>query len=364
MHPKRIISVAIVGLGRAGWCLHLTPMFKLEGFKIVAVVDPDVDRCGEAFALTGCKCYSSIDTLLTETEAELVVVATPSVSHYADTLKVLSSGRHCVTEKPLASSFSETRELVDLASRLKLKLFVHHTHLHLGEYHHLRKIIESNVLGPIFHLRVFWGSYSRRWDWQTLRKNGGGQLMNTGSHVLSVVLPLLGSPVASVYSDLRNIKDAGDAEDHVHLVLKTEGGVTADIVVSSAIAQGMPRWILCGRYGTLVSDRSASRLRYYDSSEAPPLTVLDAAAPGRKYLSETLPWKEEELEITPLPVSSFAVNILEVLLDDAPQIVTPESVVEVARVIELAQTGRSAFDESVGSDGSVGLLPTSGSRGV
>jgi len=331
------ISVGIIGLGRAGWKLHLEPIRQLPGFQIVSVADPLRDRCNEAAELLGCETFSSIDELLEKSDARLVVVATPSSTHYEDTLKVLRAGRHCITEKPLALHTREADELVALAQQSGLGLFVHHTHLHNPEYYHLKGVIDSGELGTLFTLRTAWTNYARRWDWQCLKKNGGGQLNNTCPHTLSIVLPLLGSPVKTVFADLRNIKDAGDAEDHVHMVLRTESGVTADVVVSSAFALSGPRWQVCGSRGTLVSDGKTSKIRFYDGTDVPPLTVIDAAAPGRQYLQETLPWQERELVAEPSPVKPFHENVLEVLAGKAEPIVTPQSAAEVVRVMNLVQ---------------------------
>lgn len=329
------MTVGIVGLGRAGWNLHLQPMLKHPEFQIVAVADPLPERRKEASDLTGCAEFTTIDELLAGSDAQVVVVATPSQSHYEDTLKVLQAGRHCIAEKPLAFSAKDANHLVALAKERGLGLFVHHVHLHRAEFHHLKQVIESGDLGKLFTIRAFWGSYGRRWDWQTLKKNAGGQLNNTCPHVFTIVLPLLGGPVKDVFSDLRNIKDAGDAEDHVHAVLRSESGITADIVVSSAMAQSAPRWMVCGSRGTLVSDGETSKLRFYDGNAVPPLSVLDTAAPNRKYLSETLPWQEKEIPVPESPVPPFHENVRDVLLGKADQIITPESVVEVVRVTEM-----------------------------
>jgi len=331
------VTTAIIGLGRAGWDLHLKPMLGHKGFKIVATADPLPERGAEAVELTGCEAFSDIDELLAKSDARLVVVATPSISHYEDALKVLNAGRHCIVEKPFAIEHAHAEALVSLAREKGLGLFVHHTHLHLAEFNHLKAVIESGILGDLFSVRAFWGFYSRRWDWQTLKKNGGGQLNNTCPHTLSVVLALLGDRVEQVFGDLRNIKDSGDAEDHVHVMLRTKSGVTADVVVSSAMAQSAPRWMLCGSRGTLTSDGKTSKIRFYDGSKVNPLTVLDTAAPGRQYLSESLPWEEKEMTVEASPVPSFHENIFDVLTSGAAQIVTPESAAEVVRVSCMAR---------------------------
>jgi len=338
------ITTAIVGLGRAGWNLHLLPMLEHGGFAIAAVADPAQDRTAEAASRTGCQSFPSIDELLAANAAELVVVATPSRTHFQDIKKVLESGRHCIAEKPLAMSASEADALVALARRRGLHLFVHHAHLHRNEFAHLRDVLSSGVLGPLFHLRAFWGGYSRRWDWQTLKKNGGGELNNTCPHPVSVILPLLGSPVRRVYADLRNIKNAGDAEDFVHLVMECESGVTADMTITSAVLWPGPKWTLAGRFGTLNSDGAVSRLKYYDPAKVEDLSVLDEAAPNRQYLREQLPWQEEERTVEETTTPSFHHNVHDVIRGDTAPVVTPESAAEVVRVLEMA---RRAAEENV-----------------
>ncbi len=344
------IKVGIVGLGRAGWNLHFLPMKEHSDFEIVAVADPEPARTGEAAELTGCAEYKGLEELLTHQELDAVVVATPSSLHYHDAKKVLQSGRHCILEKPMATSFAEAKELHELAQAKNVQICVHHQHCFKDEYHHLKEIIASGVLGDIFQINVFWAYYGRRWDWQTLKVNGGGQLNNTCPHTLSIVLPLLGSPVEAVTADLRNIKDAGDSEDHVHLWLRTKSGIVADITVTSACALPAKKWMLLGTCGTLSSDGAMSKLRYYNKDEAPELKLLETTTvPDRKYLSEQLPWKETECPTkAKAALVQFHDNVAAVLRGEAAPVVSSESAVEVMRVIELArksaESGKTILD--------------------
>lgn len=326
------VTVGIVGLGRAGWSLHMEPILEIPGFQIVAVADPLQERCREAAERTGCATFSRIEDLLDGSDAELVVVASPSLSHYADASLVLAARRHCICEKPMALETDEAFSLVTAARERGLGLFVHHTYLHRPQFHHMRSVLESGALGELFSARVCWAGFNRRWDWQTLRKNGGGQMNNIGSHVLSILLPLLGSPVSEVFADLRNVKDAGDAEDHVEAFLRTENGVTASIVVSTAMALSGPRWALYGTRGAFLSDEKTSTIKSFESGALAGVSVIDAAAPGREYMSENIPWRETSVDVPPAPVAGFHRNVLDCLTSGAEPVVTPESAAEVVRV--------------------------------
>lgn len=336
---KRKVKTAIAGLGRAGWNLHLKPMLAHGGYEIVGVTDPLKERCQEAIeTLPGCSAFESLETLLEKSDAELVVIATPSRTHFQDARRVIEAGRDCILEKPMSATYAEAVTLRDLAAGQGVRIFVHHVHLHRVEIRHLQSVLASGILGPLFHIRTDWAYYGRRWDWQTLLKNGGGQLANTGPHVLSVVLPLLGGVATVEHCELRNIKDAGDAEDFVRIVLTSSSGVTADLTFSSATAVSGPRWQLLGKCGSLTSDGTTSKVKFYDETSVPTLEVLDTAAPGRVYLSETLPWVEKEIPVDDgTPVVTFHENVWSVIVEAGREIVTLESACEIARIMDAAK---------------------------
>jgi len=343
-----LIKVVILGLGRAGWRLHFLPLLEQEGFEIVGVVDPEEERCDEAAARCLCVRYASLDEALSKSGATLYVVATPSFAHFEETRKILSAGCHCILEKPMALSVPDAEELVALAAEKGLHLFVHHSLLHRHEFNHLKEVLASGVLGPLFHIRVFWGGYRRRWDWQTLRKNGGGQINNTCTHAFSMILPLLDSEVVDLWSSFRNVKDSGDAEDHVEVVLKTASGTTVDLLITSAILQSAPRWILAGKYGSLSCDETTSRLSYYNGASAPARKVIDTAAPGRTYSTESLDWQERTHRIADQPLPpSFYQNVFDVLERGGEPFSTPGSALEVVRLVEwVHEAGTAARREN------------------
>lgn len=336
----RRISCAVVGLGRAGWLMHVEGLLAHGGYEIVAVADSDPERRKQALDRLGCATYSHIDELLAGTVCELIIVATPTIFHYDDARKVIAAGAHCVLEKPIARSHDEASSLERMAFEHGRLIFAHHQQCFGAEYLHLREVIESGVIGPLFHIQACWSHYNRRWDWQTLRRNGGGLLANACPHALSILLPLLGEPVISAQASLRNIKDAGDAEDYVNLFLSTGDGPTAGLMVTSAGALPGTRWMLLGKYGSLSSDGTTSRLRYYDPTKAEPISVLDGAARDRKYIFEELPWQEEVRNVEPaVPGPTFYDNVYDVLRGGAAMEVSFARAMEVMRVIDLARDG-------------------------
>ncbi|MCX5658170.1 MAG: Gfo/Idh/MocA family oxidoreductase [Planctomycetota bacterium] len=98
------IRYGVIGLGRAGWDIHVAGLRNRPDAKIVAVADPVADRRNEAASAFGCKTYSKIGQLLTNPDVEVAVIATPSALHGPDSKRAFKAGKHVVVEKPASSS--------------------------------------------------------------------------------------------------------------------------------------------------------------------------------------------------------------------------------------------------------------------
>ena len=336
------IPVGVLGLGRAGWNIHINQLKNNPRFRVVEVADPDPERRAQAEKELGCRAFASRDELLAEGTSSLVVVATPNTCHEEDALAVAGSGRDCVLEKPVATNYAGADRVVRTFAEGGRRVFPHHQHLFTSEHQVLRGLLESGRLGEVFEIRYHWVNFARRNDWQTLRKNGGGHYNNHGPHALSTMLDLLGTPLVSLAGEARHIKDAGDADDHASFVLRAANGRSGVLMLSTCCAAPMPKFVVLGSAGTAWPHEEAGKVRvkFFDPSAVSALEVRDGAAAGRTYGSgETLPWQEEVLALADKPPLAFYNNVAAVLLDGAEPVVTPQSAVEVARALEWGLTG-------------------------
>lgn len=336
------IGYGIVGLGRAGWDIHIKALRDRKDAKIAAVVDPLPERRQQAIDEFGCQAYEKLSDMLKQKDVEVAVIATPSVMHGPDTIQCLKAGKHVVVEKPMAMSVAEADRMIRTARQARRRLFVHQNYRFFPEFIHLQEVVSSGKIGKLYHVRNYLSHFSRRNDWQTLARNGGGVLNNTCPHFLDMLLQLLGAPVVQVMGDLQRIASSGDVEDHVKAFIRAANGVTADIEVSSAqnLPAPLPKWILCGSCGTLVSDGKTSTIRYYDPRKVKPLPVIDGPAWNRRYGNDDkLPWKEEVVPAVGTDKTGYYDNVFSVIRQGGKMRVTPESVREVIRTIALIRKG-------------------------
>jgi len=336
------IRYGVVGLGRAGWHIHVAGIRPRTDSVVAAVADPLAERRDEAVKELGCEAYTSLDEMLKNAKLDVVVIATPSSTHGPDSIKAMRAGFDVLVEKPMAMSVAEADQMIAVMKETGKRLFIHQNYRFRTEVTHLQQVIASGKIGRLYHIRSYSSGFARRNDWQTLQKNGGGVLNNTCPHFLDILMTLVGSPIVKVMGDLQQIASAGDVEDHVKAFLRAANGATIDMEISSAqkLEGTLPKWIVCGSTGTLTSDGKTSTIHWFDPKQAAKLEVIEGAATDRKYgNSDQLPWQTETVDAKGPDIGNYYDNIKAVLRDGADMVVKPEQVREVMRVIAEIRAG-------------------------
>ena len=135
----RMNKIAIIGIGN--WGKNLVRDFS----KI-----SDIKKCtsnGNTQNIEWLKKnYPSIDyvnnhkEIFNDEEINAVIISTPIKTHYTLVKKALLSKKHVFIEKPLCSNISEAKELIQIAKKNNILLFVGHIFL-FNEV--LKKIIQN-----------------------------------------------------------------------------------------------------------------------------------------------------------------------------------------------------------------------------
>ena len=325
------IKAAVLGLGRSGWNIHIAGIRDDARFKVVAVMDPSAERRAQAKEELGAEGYEDLESLLAGTDAEVIIVATPSIVHGEQSIAALKSGRHVVVEKPMSSSVAEAGAMIAAADAAGKQLMIHQNYRYNRSFTFMKDLVESGKLGPLTHFGYVSHSYGRRNDWQTLRKYSGGLLNNKITHPLDQILTIVDCPVNQVLADLKHISDAGDVEDHVKILMRADNGVTIELDDSTAAAttDSAPNWTILGRYGACTIRGGKAHIKYFDPAKAPAIEVVDnTAVDGRKYGNgDVLPWEEEtDVEVVGHDPGSFYDAVHRCLRGGEAFDIKPESV--------------------------------------
>lgn len=338
------IRIGISGLGRAGWGMHAPELKGKESkFRIVAACDKDADHRKRFAGAYGCPVYQGIEDLIADPNVELVDIATRSTEHVRHARMALAADKHVFVEKPMAVSHAEALKLKPAMRRSRGRLYVRHNRRFEPGFQHIREIIASGILGEVFEIKLRRNGYNRRDDWQTLLRCGGGQLLNWGPHIIDHALQFLESPVADLWSDLKRVAAVGDAEDHVHIILKGRNGRVVDLQISGGSAIPEPEHIVLGTRGGLRSSGNEIHLRYLDRKKRLVPRRAYAGTPKDGFGSQdNLKWIEETIPVAPksgATLTSIWDYLYESIRHGKPFPIRLEEALAVMKVISAARKG-------------------------
>ena len=155
---NRKIKFALVGCGRIS-NNHFGSFESLQDeCELVAVCDTDPAALEAAVKRTGAKAYGRYAEMLAETDADVIVITTPSGLHPEQAVQALEAGFHVVTEKPMATRLHDGERMVQAADKAGKRLFVVKQNRLNATLQLLKRAVTEKRFGKIcmVHLNVFW----------------------------------------------------------------------------------------------------------------------------------------------------------------------------------------------------------------
>lgn len=142
------MKIAIVGCGFVADYYLNTLSFHPE-LELTGVTDIDKNRLDSFSAYHSVPAYSCLEDMLKDAKVDIVLNLTNPRSHYDVSKVCLSSGKHVYSEKPLAMTISEAKELVELADSQGLQISSAPCSV-LGETAQtIWKALRENVVGKV-----------------------------------------------------------------------------------------------------------------------------------------------------------------------------------------------------------------------
>lgn len=232
----RKIRFALVGCGRIS-ANHLAAIEKhADRAELVAVCDVDPQRLEAAVSKTGSKGYDRFEALLADSNADIVVLATPSGLHSDQTVQIARSGRHVMTEKPMATRWQDGKRMVSECDAAGVRLFVVKQNRHNATLQLLKRAVAQGRFGRIHMvaINVFWTrpqSYYDEAAWRGTWEFDGGALMNQASHYIDLLDWLIG-PVESVQAYTATLARDIEVEDTGVMCVRWRSGALGTVSVT------------------------------------------------------------------------------------------------------------------------------------
>jgi predicted dehydrogenase len=102
------------------------------------------------------KKYDSQKQMLDDPDVEMVVIALPLWLHAPVAIEAMKAGKHVFTEKLMAHSVAECKEMCRVAREKNKLLAVGHQRHYSALYDNANFLLTSGVLGDVRHIRALW----------------------------------------------------------------------------------------------------------------------------------------------------------------------------------------------------------------
>jgi len=259
---QSVLNIAVVGAGY--WGKNLIRNFAAaKGCKLKYVCDTNEKLlAAEQKKFPFIKTLTNLQEILDDSEVDAVVIATDVPTHFEIAKRSLQASKHTYVEKPLASTASQARVLVELAKEKGLKLMVGH----LLEYHpavnYLKEMIDKGHLGQPYYV------YTQRVNLGIVRQDENAW-WSLAPHDISVICYLLGSEPISVAAHGQCFLQK-DIEDVVFATIKFEDGKMANVHCSWLDPHKIRKVTVVGSEKMMTFDdmEATEKIRIYDKGAA------------------------------------------------------------------------------------------------
>jgi UDP-N-acetyl-2-amino-2-deoxyglucuronate dehydrogenase len=233
---NRKVRFALVGCGRIA-ANHFAAI-KSHGARceVVDVCDPDPEALVAAAKRTGAKGHSKLQDMLAATTADCVILTSPSGLHPVQAIEIARSGRHVMTEKPMATRWKDGLAMVEACDQAGVHLFVVKQNRRNATLQLLKTAMEQKRFGRIYSvsINVFWTRPQDYYDaakWRGTWEFDGGAFMNQASHYIDLLNWLIG-PVESVMAYTGTLARDIQVEDTGVAALRWRSGAMGTLNVT------------------------------------------------------------------------------------------------------------------------------------
>jgi myo-inositol 2-dehydrogenase/D-chiro-inositol 1-dehydrogenase len=251
------LRIGVIGCGAIATSIHIRVLRRLPNVRVTALADPVPAARERALGLVPrAVALASAEELLARDDVDAVIVAAPTGLHAPLALSVLASGRHLYLEKPIATTTEDGSRVAAAARAANLVTAMGFNWRYQPLVARARELVRAGTIGEVRALSTVFSEPSQLPPWKLHRSEGGGVLLDLGSHHFDLIRWMLGVEVERVDSTIRS---EASEQDSAWVRLGLTGGGIASCFFSLRAAQA-DALELIGTRGTLHVDRYARSL--------------------------------------------------------------------------------------------------------
>lgn len=242
----KIISWGMIGCGNVTEKKSAPAFNKVPNSRLVAVMNRTPEKAKIYAQKHGVgKWYATADELINDKEVNAIYIATPPDSHLEYTLKAAAAGKPVYVEKPMARTYAECTQMIDVCEKASVPLFVAYYRRYLPKFLKIKELLDKKVIGDVRFVSVSLISPPKKGDenrenlaWRVIPEiAGGGHFYDLASHQLDILDFFFGK-ITTAKGIAANQAGLYPAEDIVSGTFAFESGVLGNGIWCFTLATG------------------------------------------------------------------------------------------------------------------------------
>lgn len=259
-----MLTIGYIGNGKSTNRYHLPFVLERDNIRVKTIYrrNPDHDAW-EKF--DHIHYTTNLEELLTDSEIQMIVVATTQQSHFSFAKQVLEAGKHVLVEKPFMMTYKEAEEIFNLAKEKGLIAQCYQNRRFDSDFLTVQRVIESGKLGDLLEVEMHY-DYFRPEVPEAAHEFEfyNSYLYGHGCHTIDQVLSYFGKP-DKIHYDVRQLLGENRMNDYFDLdfyynILKVS------VKSSYFRLKARPSFVVYGKKGSFVKetkDRQEEHLKLF-----------------------------------------------------------------------------------------------------
>jgi scyllo-inositol 2-dehydrogenase (NADP+) len=332
------IRTALLSFGMSGRVFHAPFITEHPGFEFAGAWERSKKSLVEHYP--EATSYPTLESVLQDEAITLVIVNTPTNSHYELTKKSLEAGKHVVVEKAFTTTVAEAEELKTLAEAMDRKLSVYQNRRWDSDFRTVQHIIHKGILGNPVEVSFSYDRFNPALS-PKLHKEipgpGAGVVYDLGPHLIDQAFVLFGKPLA-VFASFDVLRATSQVEDYFELLLYYPK-LHVRLRASYFVREPAPSFIVHGTRGSFLKTRGDVQEATLQAGRKP--TGADWGAEldqdrGILHTEINGTVVKEVVESLPGNYMAYYEGVYQSIANNQPPPVTADDGIMVMRIIEAA----------------------------
>jgi predicted dehydrogenase len=329
------IRTALLSYGMSGKVFH-APFISLHpGLELAGAWERSKKLIQADYP--GVTSYASMEDLLNDKNVELVVVNTPTYTHYEYAKKSLEAGKHTVVEKAFTATAAEAEELKAIAQKKGVKLSVFQNRRWDSDYKTVKKVVEDGLVGEVVEATFAYDRFNTALSYKAHKETpspGSGIVKDLSPHLIDQALFLFGMP-EKVFADVMITRPDSQVDDYLEILLYYKKH-RVRLHSGYYVREPVPSYVIYGRVGTFLKTRADVQETKLQAGEKPTKEGWAEPDNERGFLHTEKDGEviKEKLQTLPGNYYAYYDGVYEAIANNKEMPVTVDDGIRVMKVID------------------------------